>query len=117
MTHPLFLLANHAVDGAAVTLDHRDLPVQQAVSGRPRVGTAQLGALGDVTIGIWEISPSVSTDVEADEFFVVLSGAATVDFADGSPSLHLKAGSIARLAAGSATTWTVTQTLRKVYVV
>jgi uncharacterized cupin superfamily protein len=48
--------------------------------------------------------------------FVVLSGEATVDFADGTPSLELRAGSIGRLAAGARTTWTVRETLRKVYV-
>jgi uncharacterized cupin superfamily protein len=117
MAHPISLLASRCVDNAAVALEYRDLPLEQTISGRPRLGSAELGTLGGCTIGVWEISPSTSTDVEADEFFVVLSGAATVAFADGSPSLHLKAGSIARLAAGSATTWTVTETLRKVYVV
>jgi uncharacterized cupin superfamily protein len=117
MTHPFSLLANHCVDAAVVALEYRDLPAEQTVSGRPRVGSAELGQLGECAIGVWEISPSVSTDVEADEFFIVLSGAATVAFADGSPPLHLEPGSIGRLAAGSATTWTVTKTLRKVYVV
>jgi uncharacterized cupin superfamily protein len=62
------------------------------------------------------MSPSVSTDVETDEFFIVLCGAATVSFADGSPTLQLQAGSVGHLAAGASTTWTVTQTLRKVYI-
>ena len=46
----------------------------------------------------------------------MLSGRATVAFADGTPPLQLQPGSIARLAAGSATTWTVTETLRKLYI-
>jgi len=117
MTNPLHLLANHGIDAATVVLEYRDLPAAQVVSGHARVGTATLGGLGDCVVGVWEISPSVSTDVEADEFFLVLSGAATVAFADGSPCLQLKAGTVARLAAGAATTWTVTQTLRKIYVV
>ncbi len=112
-----FLLANHCVDATSVALEYRDLPAEQTASGQPRVGTAELGRLGDQTIGVWELSPSVSTDVEANEFFIVLSGAGTVAFADGSPSLHLKAGSIGHLTEGAATTWTVTETLRKVYVV
>ncbi len=117
MTTPFSLLANRCVEAAAVALEYRDLPAEQVVSGRPRVGSAELGALGGCAVGVWEHSPGASTDVEADEFFIVLSGAASVAFADGSPGLQLKAGSIGRLAAGSATTWTVTQTLRKVYVV
>lgn len=115
MDSPVALMANRVVDGATVALQVRALPAEQTLSGAARVGTAELGRLGDCNIGVWEISPSVSTDVEADEFFVVLAGRATVSFADGRPPLHLQAGSIGRLAAGTATTWTVTETLRKVY--
>lgn len=110
------LLANHSLDASRLTLDYRTLPAGQTVSGTARVGTAELGRLGDCAIGVWELSPSVSTDVEADEFFVVLSGEATVTFADGRAPLHLKPGSLGRLAAGTATTWAVTETLRKLYV-
>ncbi len=113
MTH---LLANHAVAAATVVLDHDDVPPAQVVAGAPRVGSAELGMLGDNRIGVWEHSPGTSTDVEADEFFVVLSGAATVAFDDGTASLQLRAGTVGRLAAGTATTWTVTETLRKIYI-
>ena len=54
-------------------------------------------------------------DIEADELFVVLSGSARVDFADGSASLDLNPGDVVRLAAGTRTEWTVHQPLRKVY--
>ena len=111
------LFANQGVDAATLALDYRDLAPEQVVSGRARVGTAELGQLGGCAVGVWEISPGVSTDVEADEFFVVLSGAGSVAFADGSPSLVLAPGTVGRLAAGTATTWTVTQTLRKIYIV
>jgi uncharacterized cupin superfamily protein len=117
MPHALALLTNHCVEAAAVVLTHRDLPAGQIVAGQPRVGSVELGSLGGCTIGVWEISPGVSTDIEVEEFFIVLSGAAIVTFADGSPPLRLMAGSIGRLAAGSATTWAVTDTLRKLYVV
>ncbi len=116
MTHALALLANHCIDAAAVVLAYRDLPAEQTIAGEPRVGSAELGRLGDRTVGVWELSPSISSDVEADEFFIVLSGAATVDFEDGSPRLQLRAGSVGRLVAGSATRWTVTATLCKIYV-
>lgn len=55
-----------------------------------------------------------STDVEADELFIVLSGAATVRFADGGV-IELGPGSVGRLHEGQRTVWTVTETLRKVY--
>ncbi len=61
------------------------------------------------------MTPGVATDVEADEIFIVLSGSATIEFADGTPSLHVGAGDVARLAAGAETVWTVTETVRKVY--
>jgi uncharacterized cupin superfamily protein len=54
-------------------------------------------------------------DVEAEELFVVLSGAATVEFDDDSPALALGAGDVVRLTKGARTVWTVTETLRKVY--
>ena len=109
------LPANDWVDAAAVELVHRDLPATQAVAGAPRVGAAELGRLGGCAIGVWEITPGVSTDIEVDEFFVVLSGEAVVAFDDGTPALHLRPGTIGRLAAGARTRWTVTSTLRKVY--
>ncbi|SCK29772.1 cupin domain-containing protein [Vogesella sp. LIG4] len=110
------LLANHCLAAASLALDYHDLPAAQTIAGQPRVGTALLGSLGGCNIGVWEMSPSISTDVESDEFFIVLFGDATVSFADGSPELQLSAGSVGHLRAGTATTWTVRQTLRKVYI-
>ena len=111
------LLSNRGVQAASVVLAYEDLPPERTLAGRARVGTAVLGELGGRTIGVWEISPSVSTDVESEEFFVVLAGEGTIQFSDGSPDLVLRAGVVGRLAAGAATTWTVTQTLRKIYIV
>ena len=47
---------------------------------------------------------------------VVLSGDASVAFDDGSPTIDLRPGSLVRLHAGQRTTWTVRETLRKVFV-
>jgi hypothetical protein len=75
------------------------------------------------------------SDVETDEVFVVIAGRATVRF-DRDPILgetvpnetvpnetvpnetvlQLAPGSVARLAAGQRTVWTVTETLRKIYI-
>ena len=46
------------------------------------------------------MTPGVMRDVEAEELFVVLSGAATVEFDDDSPALTLGAGDVVRLAKG-----------------
>ena len=64
---------------------------------------------------VWEMTPGVMNDVEVDEVFVVLSGSATVQFATGSPTIQLGPGDLVRFAAGAETVWTVTETLRKVY--
>src|SRR4051812_26298090 len=66
-------------------------------------------------VGVWEMTPGVMTDVEADEVFVVVAGSATVEFGDGSQSLRIGPGDVVRLAAGAETVWTVSETLRKVY--
>ena len=66
-------------------------------------------------VGIWEITPGVVTDVEADEFFVVLAGQATLTIEDDGTVIYLRPGSLVRLSAGMRTRWHVTETLRKVY--
>lgn len=109
------LTANSAVRATTIDLEHGRVPAAQALGGDPTTGAATLAELGGVEIGVWEMSPGTMSDVEADEVFVVLAGAATVEFADGSPTLRLRPGDVARLAAGTETVWTVTETLRKVY--
>ena len=88
----------------------------QVVSGSPRTGFAELGEFNGQEYGVWEMTPGAMTDVEADELFIVLSGAATVEFIDDQSVVAIAAGSVGRLAAGMRTVWTVTETLRKVYV-
>ncbi|WP_395308225.1 cupin domain-containing protein [Mycobacterium sp. AMU20-3851] len=106
---------NTAIHAADLALTHEPVPAGQSVSGDPSTAATQLTDFGGHQIGVWEMSVGTMTDVEADEVFVVLSGSALVEFADGSPALQLRAGDIGRLAAGTATTWTVTETLRKIY--
>jgi uncharacterized cupin superfamily protein len=77
---------------------------------------APLAALGDTEVGLWGMAPGVDHDTEVDEVFVVLAGRGTVAFEDGEV-LTLAPGVAVRLRAGERTTWTVTETLRKVYVV
>ena len=98
-------------------LAHEPLPADEVVAGSPTTAVAVLDDTGDREIGIWEMTPGTATDTEADELFVVLSGRATIAFEDPSlPDLSVGPGSVVRLAAGMRTTWTVTETLRKVYI-
>jgi uncharacterized cupin superfamily protein len=93
----------------------QDVSAEQRVEGSPKTGAVQIGKFGETTIGVWEMTPGVMRDVEVDEILAVLSGAATVAFQDGG-KITLEPGAVARLHAGQHTVWTVTETLRKVYV-
>jgi len=70
---------------------------------------------GGGEVGVWEAGPGTDTDVEEDEVFVVLAGAGSVTFQDGS-SLELRPGVVVRLVKGDRTSWDITQRLRKLYV-
>jgi uncharacterized protein len=109
------LNANTVISAPSLDLDRQPVPADQSVSGTPRTGTLAFGEFGGAEVGVWEMTPGVMRDVEAEEIFVVLSGAATVEFDDGTTALRLGPGDVVRLAEGSQTTWTVTETLRKVY--
>jgi uncharacterized cupin superfamily protein len=104
------------VRAASAPLTASPLDPAQVVAGDPVVGTLTVVAEGPFEVGVWEHTTGVSTDVESDEVFVVLSGRATVEVEDG-PALELAPGDIGVLEAGARTTWRVHETLRKVYVV
>ncbi|MGY6019489.1 cupin domain-containing protein [Streptomyces spinosirectus] len=99
-------------------LEPEPLDPGQIVSGTPEVTGKVVWESPDRTQirGIWQITPGVVTDTEADELFVVLSGSATIEFEDG-PTLRVGPGDLAVLREGDRTTWTVHETLRKAYAV
>jgi uncharacterized cupin superfamily protein len=92
-----------------------DVSAEQRVSGTPKTGSAQIEKFGNTVVGVWEMTPGVMRDVEVDEILTVLAGAAVVEFQDGR-KITLEPGTVARLHTGQQTVWTVTETLRKVYV-
>lgn len=104
------------VDLTALAVPTEPVPAERSVSGDPRDGAMEVTTFGDLEIGVWEMTPGTATDVETDEVFVVLAGAATVTFDDGRV-IALKPGSLCRLHEGQRSTWHVTETLRKVYLV
>ncbi|MFI5547659.1 cupin domain-containing protein [Streptomyces sp. NPDC051815] len=108
--------ASFAVTVADVELEPEDLDPAQIVSGAPVVTGRVLWESADGTQvrGIWQITPGVVTDVEADELFVVVSGRATVEV-EGGATLELGPGSACVLREGDRTTWSVHETLRKAY--
>mgnify|MGYP000849767242 CR=1 FL=1 len=104
------------VDAAAIPIPLAPVPAAQVREGAPTTGWVELVAGGAeaAAIGVWEHTPGVSTDVEADEVFIVLSGRGTLAHPGG--LLDLGPGTMGRLSAGTETVWTITETLRKVYV-
>jgi len=101
----------------AADIPHEAVEAESLVSGEPTIGYLDIGTTVDgAEVGVWEITPGVVRDVEEDEIFVVLKGSATIEFADGRPAIDVAAGSVVRLDAGMGTTWTVHETLRKIYV-
>ncbi|MFT4264533.1 MAG: cupin domain-containing protein [Nocardioides sp.] len=104
-----------ATDALSLALDDLPLDADAVVEGAPSAGVATLHQLGGAEIGIWELTAGTVTDTEADEVFAVIAGSGTVTFADGE-SVALRPGVVVRLRAGEQTRWTVTETLRKVWV-
>ena len=113
------LPAGIPVHPGALDLEHEAVPAEAVASGSPATGLHPLGSFGGVNLGVWEMTEGGMFDTEADEVFLVLSGTATVEFLaeDGSAAstASLAPHTLMRLAAGTRTRWTVTETLRKVY--
>lgn len=109
------LRPNSGINALTAPIILEPLPAAQVISGSPSAGMHEL-LDGDHGIGIWEHTTGTSTDVEEDEVFVVLSGRGTVEFIESGELLQLAPGVVGRLAAGTHTRWTVTETLRKVYI-
>ncbi|KAB7743001.1 DUF861 domain-containing protein [Nostocoides sp. F2B08] len=102
-----------AADVARCRLTHR--PDPRVVHGTPTTANRVLGMVGDVEVGVWEITEGAVRDTEVDEIFVVLSGTGRVEFENGE-AVDLAPGVVVRLHAGEQTTWTITNTLRKIWV-
>jgi uncharacterized cupin superfamily protein len=122
MSDELRLLAGALTVAPGLVLEHEPVPAEQVVAGTPATGYLALDSSDAGEIGVWEMTPGAMRDVEVDEVFVVLSGAATVEF-ETAPSgrghldpIILAPGAVVRLEAGMKTIWTVRETLRKVFI-
>lgn len=109
------LAATGRVAALAVPLEHEEVAGAQRVAGAPRTGVVELGSFGGREVGVWEMTPGTMSDVEADELFVVIAGRATVEFVATGETIAIGPGDVVRLSAGDETVWTVTETLRKVW--
>lgn len=102
-------------DVQTLALSADELDPTDVVRGDPMASSAELARTDGFEVGVWQLTEGQVTDTEVDEVFVVLSGSGHVEFDDGEV-LPLTAGTAVRLCAGERTTWTITQTLRKIYV-
>ena len=91
----------YVVSATRQALDADPLDSSQVVSGNPQVSTYELLDSDALAVGIWQHTAGVSTDVEVDEIFVVLSGRATIEVAGG-PTLEVGPGDVGVLEAGVA---------------
>ncbi|MCW2748570.1 MAG: hypothetical protein JWP10_1712 [Nocardioidaceae bacterium] len=104
-----------SADAMAGPVSLEAVDVTDVVAGSPKTGSLTLDEAFGFEVGLWEITEGTVVDVEADEVFVVLHGRGSVGFEDGSIA-DLGPGTVMRLQAGDRTTWTIVETLRKVYV-
>ena len=110
---------NISVSAIAAAVALEAVPADDTVSGDPQQGITELGAMGGVEAGIWELRAGVVTDTEVDELFVVLSGEATIEILSGDDEgreVTVRAGDAMRLVGGTRTQWTVRDHIRKIYI-
>ena len=108
-------MTSFATAAAEVVLFDEPLDPAQVEAGTPTVSSRLLSESAGVQRGVWQITPGIVTDVEADEMFVVLSGRATIELLDTGQVLDVAAGDVCILTEGERTRWTIHETLRKVY--
>jgi len=107
-----------AFEAFDTALEHEAVSPEQTVEGAPTTGVAELGELGGVDYGVWEMTAGAMRDIELDEVFIVLEGSGEVTLLqDGAEVAHLdlRPGTTVRLTAGMSTVWTIPERLRKFY--
>lgn len=111
------LTSGVAADAALLPVALEPVDPDLTVAGSPQTRWVALDETDARAIGVWEHTPGTSRDVESDEVFVVLAGAATVEFEEPAlPPIELRPGSVVRLEDGMRTVWTVRETLRKIFI-
>lgn len=95
-------------------LEFDPLDPAQIVDGEAATSDLTLAEAPGQTAGFWSCTPGTFTDTEVRESFLVLSGHATLTYADGTTH-DLRPGSAHEFAGGERTTWTVHEKLLKAY--
>jgi hypothetical protein len=87
---------------------------ERILAGNPVTSSMRLPSDARVRYGIWQITPGQAVEVAPTGMFVVLSGRATIEV-DGGPTFDIGPGDVCVWDGGERTTWTVHETLRKVF--
>ncbi|AHK35242.1 hypothetical protein OPAG_09272 [Rhodococcus opacus PD630] len=107
------MTAIHSYDPLTIELTDN----QRAASTAP-VRSARLYSNDESTQfhGVWEAEPGVHDDYLGQETVVILRGRATITGSSGH-TVDVQAGDLVIIDPGEKTTWTVHETIRKVFVV
>jgi hypothetical protein len=65
---------NSVVHAATVDLEHEPVPAEQSVRGEPTTGANAIDEFGGLEVGVWEMTPGVTNDVETEQVFVCSRG-------------------------------------------
>jgi uncharacterized cupin superfamily protein len=102
-------------DPTSVTMQPYPVPAERLSEGTEVTFSVQWQHESRSEVGgVWQMTPGVLKGSEGDETFVVLSGRATVEFEDGRV-WQLESGDVGVTLPGDVATWTVHETLHKVF--
>jgi len=108
---------SNVFDSSTCELDYSVLDEKVVVEGdKLQTGYSEGGSTEKLRTGVWTHPVGISTDVEVDEVFVVISGKGRVVLNDGKV-LHLSPGVVGTLIAGEETRWEIDEPLKKVWIV
>ncbi|MEY4533136.1 MAG: hypothetical protein RI926_905 [Actinomycetota bacterium] len=112
-----FWATNFFFDASSADILMEPAPAGQVLSGMPETGYIELGIWSGQEVGVWEMSPGIMSDVEVDEVCVILRGTGSVQRTIGGAAVQqeLKPGAVFELHEGEETIWTVSQSVRKIY--
>lgn len=92
------------------------LPASDVVQGEPAAAAVELTRVGDVAVGVWQMTAGIARDTEADEVFLVLGGRAEIVFVDSDERIEVGVGDLVTLHEGERTEWIVHEAITKVWI-
>lgn len=113
---------NATATGAAAQDGETAGGATDSAPGEAAAGTttafAELGTIGGVDYGLWEMSVGAMRDIEGDEVFLVIAGTGRIEFDEPEQSsIELAPGSLVRLTEGMKTRWYIDDApLRKLFI-